>query len=121
MIPQSFTAEVRPLGSLLRGRLATGAACFEADRDGAGRWQLLGAALETRSLVHAHRGACERRSGEAVVSAHAQILALLAALIRITNGDGTATPEGRVAALSLAAAAEAAIRRHDELLAPAAQ
>ncbi len=118
MLTETFAGDVRPLQSLLRGRLAVGAACFEADPSEGGRWQLLGAALETRSLVLAHRGACERRSGDPARSAHAELLSLLDALIRVLNGGSTALPEGRSAALSLAAAAEAAVRRHDELIAP---
>lgn len=112
-----FGTEQRSLVSLVRNRLATGAACCEADPSKGGRWQLLGAALETRSIVLAHRNACEGRANEGARSAHAEILSLLDALIRVTNGDCTSTPEGRAAALSLVAAAEAALRRHDEALA----
>lgn len=112
-----IASEARSLASLVRGRLATGAACFQANPSEGGRWQLLGAALETRSLVLAHRNACERRANERARSAHVEILSLLDALIRVANGDCTSTPEGRAAALSLVAAAEATLRRHDEALA----
>jgi hypothetical protein len=118
MLTESLAGEFRPLSGILRGRLAVGAACFEADPSEGGRWQLLGAALETRSLLLAHRGACERRAGDPARSAHAEILSLLDALIRVANGENAAAPERRNAALSLATAVEAAVRRHDELIAP---
>lgn len=117
-LPHRFDLDVRPLGSVLRGRLATGASCFKAEPAEGGRWNLLGAALETRSLVLAHRVACERFV-PALAEAHAELVALLDALIRVANSDSVRRAEGRRAALALAAAVEAAVVRHDEALAQA--